>query len=187
MLISEIIILSFGLAFDAFAVSIVSGTRADVDNLNARFRISFHFGLFQLLMPILGWFIGYLIADWFKEIDHWIALGILGFIGIKMIKESFGGENEAENNNPSKGWNLILLSVATSIDAFAVGFSLALLDIEILFPALCIGIITGFISLIGIYIGKYFGTKFSQYARFAGGIILIGIGVKIVLEHTFLH
>lgn len=180
---SEIIFLSFGLAFDAFAVSIVSGTRTDVDNPKARFRLSFHFGLFQLIMPIIGWFIGTQIVGWLANFDHWIAFGILSFIGYKMIKEAKSEEPNSNDNNPSKGKNLILLSIATSIDALAVGFSLALLQVDVWFSALCIGIITGLLSLLGIYIGKYFGFKFSKYAKTSGGAILILIGIKIVIEH----
>ncbi len=182
----ELILLSLGLAFDAFAVSIVSGTRPDVDNPKARFRLSFHFGLFQLIMPIIGWFVGIQIAFWFASIDHWIAFVILAYIGYRMINESNENEDDDIRNNPSKGKNLILLSVATSIDALAVGFSLAMLKIDVLLPALCIGVITGLLSLIGIYIGKYFGKKFSKYAKITGGFILIIIGIKIVVEHILI-
>lgn len=185
MNLTELIFLSFGLAFDAFAVSIVSGTRSDIDNPKARFRMSFHFGLFQLIMPIIGWFLGFQIAFWFSSIDHWIAFAILIYIGYKMITESKSEDSDNASNNPSKGKKLILLSIATSIDALAVGFSLAMLKVDVLFPALCIGIITGILSLVGIYIGKYFGMKFSKYAKISGGLILIFIGIKIVLEHTF--
>lgn len=185
MNIIELTFLSFGLAFDAFAVSTVSGTRTDVDNPKARFRLSFHFGLFQLIMPIIGWFLGIQIALWFSSIDHWIAFGILIYIGYKMIIESKSEDGDNASNNPSKGKKLILLSIATSIDALAVGFSLAMLKVDVLFPALCIGIITGLLSLVGIYIGKYFGIKFSKYAKITGGLILILIGIKIVVEHTF--
>ena len=185
MVLTEIIFLSFALAFDAFAVSVVAGTRQDVNNPKARFRLSFHFGLFQLIMPLLGWFVGHQIANLFSNLDHWIAFAILSYIGIKMIREKATNEAETTNNNPSKGKNLILLSVATSIDALAVGFSLALLKVEVLFAAICIGLITGCLSLLGIYIGKYFGNKFSKYAKITGGLILISIGIKIVLEHLY--
>lgn len=185
MNLSEIIFLSFGLAFDAFAVSIVSGTRTDIDNPKARFRLSFHFGLFQLLMPVIGWLIGFQIVGWLTDWDHWVAFAILCFIGYKMIREAISEEPNSNDNNPSKGKNLILLSIATSIDALAVGFSLALLKVDVWFPALCIGIITGLLSLLGIYIGKYFGMKFSKYAKSSGGVILILIGIKIVIEHIY--
>lgn len=186
MNITELLFLSFALAFDAFAVSIVSGTRSDVDNPKARFRLSFHFGLFQLIMPIIGWFLGIQVANWFSSFDHWIAFAILAYIGYKMISESKSQDVDDISNNPSKGKNLILLSIATSIDALAVGFSLAMLKVEVFFPALCIGVITGLLSLVGIYIGKYFGIKFTTYAKIIGGGILILIGFKIVLEHTLL-
>lgn len=185
MVFAEIIFLSFGLAFDAFAVSIVAGTRQDVHNPKARFRLSFHFGLFQLIMPIVGWIVGIQVANLFAEIDHWIAFAILSYIGIRMSREAIANEPETIKNNPSKGKNLILLSIATSIDALAVGFSLALLNIEVFFPAVCVGLITGFLSLIGIYLGKYFGNRFSRLAKIIGGVILIVIGVKIVVEHLY--
>jgi len=102
-----------------------------------------------------------------------------------MSREAILDEPETIQNNPSKGKNLILLSVATSIDALAVGFSLALLKIDVLFPAFCIGLITGFLSLIGIYLGKFFGNKFSKFAKIIGGAILVIIGIKIVLEHLY--
>lgn len=183
----EIIFLSFALALDAVAVSIASGTRSDVDNKKARFRLSFHFGLFQFIMPILGWYSGFHLAEVFSNFDHWIAFFILSYVGYKMLKEAFISDQIDFANNPSKGRKLILLSIATSIDALAVGFSLALLKINIFLPALTIGLITGLLSLIGIYIGKYFGTKFSKVARIAGGVILFAIGVKILLEHTLFH
>lgn len=183
MNIIEILLIALGLAFDAFAVSVSAGTLKVCQNRSAAFRLSFHFGLFQFLMPIIGWFIGYQISDYLTSLDHWIAFCLLFYIGAKMIWESFKEDDVRKDYNPSKGSQLILLSIATSIDALAVGLSLAFLRIEIFTPALFIGIITASLSLIGIKIGKQFGKKFAGKAEFAGGLILIGIGSKILIEH----
>lgn len=180
----EIIIIACGLAFDAFAVSVSSGTLKICQNPAATFRLAFHFGLFQFLMPIIGWFIGYQISEYVVSTDHWIAFGLLSYIGISMIIASFKKDEQSQKEyNPSKGPQLIMLSFATSIDALAIGLSLALLKVEILTPALFIGIITGALSYIGVRIGKQFGKKYSQKAELIGGIILIAIGIKILIEH----
>lgn len=179
----EIILVAFGLAFDAFAVSISAGTLKSCENPRAAFRLSFHFGLFQFLMPVIGWYIGFQISDYVTAVDHWIAFGLLSFIGIKMIKESFERNEKDRNFNPSKGSQLIILSIATSIDALAVGLSLAFLKVEIFTPSIIIGIITASLSLVGVKIGRKFGKKYSQKAELLGGLILIGIGVKILIEH----
>jgi putative Mn2+ efflux pump MntP len=179
----EIFLISCGLAFDAFAVSVSAGTLKSCESPRAAFRLSFHFGLFQFLMPVIGWFIGYQISEYVTFIDHWIAFGLLFLIGAKMIKETFEKSEEKKNFNPSKGSQLILLSIATSIDALAVGLSLAFLNVDIFIPSLSIGIITASLSFIGIKIGRKFGKKYSKQAEFIGGLILIGIGIKILFEH----
>lgn len=182
MTTQEIIIIAIGLALDAFAVSIGGGAQGQLHSKRDAARLAFHLGLFQFLMPIIGWFLGSQISNIIAEYDHWIAFSLLVFIGGKMIKEAYD-ETKQYKTNPSKGITLVLLSIATSIDALAVGFSLALLDIRILFPSLIIGVITATMSLMGIYLGKKFGEKFGSKMEIIGGMILIGIGIKILIEH----
>ena len=181
----EITLIAIGLAMDAFAVSVAVGPTKYLESKRARFRISFHFGLFQFLMPILGWLAGTTFVHYIDSVDHWLALALLGFVGGKMIKESFDKEQKEYNLNPSRGWSLMLLSIATSIDALAVGLSLAMIGAKIWIPAMTIGIITAALSLVGIYLGKSIGGACSKRAEFVGGIVLIFIGLKIVVEHLF--
>ena len=181
----EIIFISFGLAMDAFAVSIGAGTSGFMNNKRAKFRISFHFGLFQFLMPIIGWFGGSRVQHLIKAWDHWIALALLVFVGLRMIRSGLSSESESFSQDPSKGTNLVLLSIATSIDALAIGLSLAILQVEIWCPSVLIGLITGALSLIGISLGKRLGDKLGKRMEVLGGVILIGIGIKIVIDHLF--
>jgi len=179
----EIIFLAFGLAMDAFAVSVSVGSTHFMVSKRARFRISFHFGLFQFLMPICGWLGGNYIESYIKRYDHWIALLLLSYVGVKMIKESMSQGHREFRFDPSKGWNLIILSIATSIDALAVGLSLALISAAIWQPAILTGIITGLLSLFGILIGDRIGRHVGKKVEFAGGVVLILIGLKIAVEH----
>jgi putative Mn2+ efflux pump MntP len=134
-------------------------------------------------MPILGWFLGSRISVYIESVDHWIAFGLLSFVGIRMIHESLKKNPNGEEFDPSKGSNLILLSIATSIDAFAIGLSLAVLNVSILYPSIIIGIVTGILSVIGIQLGNKLGIKFGKRMEVIGGVILILIGIKILIEH----
>jgi putative Mn2+ efflux pump MntP len=185
MNIFQILIIAIGLAMDAFAVSLASGASRRLTSKRATFRLSFHFGLFQFMMPVLGWFMGLKIAPLFGTFDHWIAAGLLVFVGIRMIRAAFSGIQETYRQDPSKGINLVILSVATSIDALAIGLSLAMLNINIWYPGLIIGIITGFLSVIGIKLGKKLGIIFGRKMEFIGGMILIFIALKILAENIF--
>jgi manganese efflux pump family protein len=176
----EICIIAVGLALDAFAVSLCSGKK--IGNRRGAIRLSFHLGLFQFLMPVIGWYLGVRIAPFVQNVDHWIAFGLLLYIGLKMMKESFDGSEQIKYD-PSKGKTLVALSVATSIDALVVGFSLAMVGIDIWRPAIIIGIITALLSIVGIYLGKALGAKFGRKMEFIGGLIIIGIGTKILFEH----
>ncbi len=178
----EIMIISVGLAMDAFAVSIGSGTLASMRDMRSKLRLAFHFGLFQFMMPVIGWFLGSTVQSYVEQYDHWIAFALLSYIGIKMIRESFGSDH-ASRQNPSKGKNLIILSVATSIDALAVGFTLAMLDVTIWYPGIIIGIVTALLSITGIQLGEKLGIKFGKKMELLGGLVLIGIGIKILIEH----
>ena len=183
MVLIEVILLAFGLAMDAFAVSVAATASGKIDNRRAVFRLSFHFGLFQFMMPVIGWFAGERIEHYISAFDHWIAFSLLLLVGIKMIMGFLRGEEGLTSGvDPSRGFNLVMLSLATSIDALAVGFSLAILRSDIWYPSVIIGIITATMSLIGIRLGNIAGRKAGRYLTLVGGIILIGIGLKILLE-----
>ena len=181
----EIIIIAIGLAMDASAVSLVAASAGYADNLRAKFRLSFHFGLFQFLMPILGWFLGSRFATYLVSFDHWIAFVLLGFVGGKMIMSGFEIYKKTHTKDPSRGITLILLSVATSIDALAIGLSLAMLNVNIWYPSIIIGVITASLSLIFIQVGKKLSSAFGKKMEVVGGIILVGIGIKILISHLF--
>ncbi len=180
----EIFLIAVGLSMDAFAVSIGAGTLASMKDLRSTVRLSFHFGLFQFLMPVIGWFLGSKIQVYAESFDHWLALFLLSYIGIKMIYESFNKE-ESQKENPSKGKNLVILSIATSIDALVVGFTLAMLNVNIWYPSAIIGIVTAVLSIAGVWIGNKLGLRLGRVMEVVGGVILIGIGVKILVEHLF--
>lgn len=180
---AEIILLAFGLAMDAFAVSVSVGTTTFLNSGRARFRISFHFGLFQFLMPVIGWYGGMTVAPYIEKIDHWIALTLLAYIGLKMIRESRSPDQHKFRLDPSRGWSMVMLSIATSLDALAVGFSLAVINVEVWYPAVVIGVITGGMSLLGILAGRRVGKKFGKQVERVGGLVLILIGIRIVVSH----
>ena len=181
--LTETLFLSLSLALDAFAVSLSTGALIKTRTWCDYFRIPFHFGLFQFLMPVIGWFLGSTIEPLIAEIDHWIAFLMLAIIGGKMIKAAFSKEKEMQTSDPSRGISLVILSIATSIDALAVGFSLALLRYDIWFPSVLIGIITAVLSLIGLFAGNRLGNKFGNIVEVCGGVILILIGFKIAISH----
>lgn len=179
----SIIGIAVGLAMDAFSVCIASGMVIEKVTFRHYFRLSFHFGLFQFFMPIIGYFAGIYIEKWVSSYDHWIAMALLSIVGLKMIKESFSAEENEIIKDPSRGWSLVILAVATSIDALAVGLSIGLLGKPILFPSAIIGITCAFFSIFGIAIGKRAGAFLGKKVEFIGGLILVAIGIKIVFEH----
>ncbi len=179
----EIVIIALGLAMDAFAVSLLAGANGDTKGFRPAFRLSFHFGLFQFLMPVIGWYAGIQVAGYIENFDHWIAFALLSYVGIKMIKSGLDNSGKFAKHDLSKGKSLVMLSIATSIDALAVGLSLALLKVDIWYPAVIIGVVTGVLSLIGVKAGNKLGVKFGKIMEIIGGAILILIGIKIVLEH----
>lgn len=180
--ISEIIFISVSLAMDAFAVSICKGLSMKKLDWKKAFIIALYFGAFQGLMPVIGYFLGATFSDLVTSIDHWIAFALLSIIGGNMIKESFDDEEEKRNDNVDFK-TMIVLAIATSIDALAVGITFAFLKTNIVLSVVLIGIITFVISLLGVKIGNKFGDKFQNKAELSGGIILILIGLKILLEH----
>ncbi|NTW16343.1 MAG: manganese efflux pump, partial [Syntrophaceae bacterium] len=179
----SIFIIAVGLGMDAFSVAIGVGATARVFSSMSVFRLSFCFGLFQVLMPIAGWCAGMTVANIIAEYDHWIAFGLLAFVGGKMIKESFHQEDNIHASDPTKGMTLIVLSVATSIDALAVGLSFAFLNIPILYPSIIIGIVAFVMTALGMFFGEKLGKIVGKRVEIVGGLILIGIGVKIVIDH----
>jgi len=184
MHLAEIIFIAAGLAADSFAVSVSSGAIIDKMRFRHAIRIALFFSFFQALMPWVGWSIGSIANETFCAVDHWIAFVLLCFIGGKMIYESRTLKDGRNSANPLNLYVLISLSVATSIDALAVGFTFSFLDIAIIEPVLIIGAVTFFFSLAGAHIGASFGHVFEDKVELIGGLILIGIGFKILLGHT---
>ncbi len=176
--------IAVGLAMDAFAVSIGIGLCASHVSTRTTLRLSWHFGLFQAVMPVLGWLAGLSLAGWISRFDHWVAFGLLALIGGKMIYEAFrGSEEERACRDRTRGVSLIVLSVATSIDALAVGLSLALLGVDIWFPAAIIGVVAFAFTAVGLHLGRRLGGLLGRPVEVVGGLILVGIGVKILIEH----
>jgi len=179
----EVLLVALGLAMDAFAVCLGAGTTRHLHGPRPAFRLSFHFGLFQALMPVLGWLLGSTVQRWIAPFDHWVAFALLAFVGVRMIRSGLDANGEAQSTDPSRGATLIMLSVATSIDALAVGLSLAVLSVGILYPAIVIGIVAAAMSLLGIFLGGRLGKVFGKRMEVIGGLILIGIGVRVVIAH----
>jgi putative Mn2+ efflux pump MntP len=178
--------IAFALAMDAFAVSIATGIALKTVTRRQTMRLAWHFGLFQFAMPVIGWGAGSTVRSLIESYDHWIAFILLLFVGGNMLREAFKTQEvEPRDNDPTKGMSLVLLSVATSIDALAVGLSFSLLNISIWFPALIIGLVAALCTGAGIHIGKRIGASshIGKCADMAGGLVLIAIGFKILYDH----
>lgn len=176
--------IAIGLAMDAFAVALATGLALGKASGRQTFRLSFHFGLFQFLMPVVGWLAGLTLADWITAIDHWIAFGLLAIIGGKMLWEgAHPDEHEGPRADPTRGLSLVVLSIATSIDALAVGLSLGMLGVRIWYPATIIGIVAAVLTAAGMHLGRPLGARFGHRMELVGGLILIGIGVRILAGH----
>ncbi|HQA08213.1 MAG TPA: manganese efflux pump MntP family protein [Syntrophomonadaceae bacterium] len=187
MSLLELSLIAVGLSMDAFAVAICIGLSMPQRSIKKALIVGLYFGLFQAFMPLIGYFLASQFSDQIVEFDHWIAFILLAFIGGKMIKESFAKEDIDfnEGQEVSLGFKTMLpLALATSIDALAVGISFAFLNVRIIPAVSLIGCITLLLSMLGVRIGNVFGAKFKQNAELFGGIILILIGLKILLEHT---
>lgn len=177
---------AIALAMDAFAVAVASGVSLKIVSIRQTFRLAWHFGLFQALMPILGWSGGLTVRSLIEHYDHWVAFVLLALVGGHMIWEALEKEKELQpKNDPTKGLRLVMLSVATSIDALAVGLSLSLLKISIWIPALVIGVVATIATAAGLHLGRKAGSSshLSSYAEVAGGLVLIAIGLKVLYEH----
>lgn len=177
----ELVLIAVGLAMDAFAVSVCKGLSMSKMEWKKAVIIGLYFGGFQALMPLIGYVLGVGFEDKIKSLDHWIAFVLLVFIGMNMIKEAF--EIKEESNDKIDFKTMIILGIATSIDALAVGVTFAFLNVNIMLAISLIGIITFIISMIGVKIGNVFGDKYETKAELAGGFILIFLGAKILLEH----
>lgn len=178
--------IALGLAADAFAVAIAAGLR--IPKLTSRhvFRLAWHFGLFQFLMPVLGWLAGRTVDQYIRNFDHWIAAGLLGVVGGKMLFEAArgpAGETQADACDPTRGMMLLTLSVATSLDALAVGLSMAFLRVSVWGPAVVIGVVAGVLTMTGMGFGSRLGARFERWAGALGGAVLVGIGARILVSH----
>lgn len=183
MEIGELIVLSLGLGMDAFAVSICKGLSMKKMNWKKALIIGLYFGGFQAIMPVLGYSLSKGFENFVTSIDHWIAFILLSIIGGKMVKDAFSQEN-SENCNEDVGFKtMIVLAIATSIDALAVGITFAFLNVNLILAIALIGSITFFLSVIGTKVGNVFGDRYENKAELLGGVILIFLGIKILLEH----
>jgi manganese efflux pump family protein len=170
--------IAVGLAMDAFAVSIAAGLAVESVTPRHVFRIAFHFGLFQFMMPVIGWLAGELLAAYFGNYDRWIAFGLLTYVGGRMLWEARSEKKDQGARDPTRGLLLVTLSIATSLDALAVGVSMAFLRVSVWIPAVVIGIVTATLSAVGITFGGRIGPRWERWAEAAGGIVLILIGLK---------
>jgi len=177
--------IAVGLAMDAFAVAVA--TSVVLRDVSARhvFRFAFHFGLFQAMMPLIGWRAGQYLESFIINWDHWVAFGLLSFVGGRTILEAWrGGEGpELDRGDPTRGLSLVVLSVATSIDALAVGFSFAMIQVKIWQAIAIIGLITAALTAAGMLFGQRLGARYGRGVEMAGGLVLIGIGLKILAQH----
>lgn len=192
MSLPEIILIALGLSMDAFAVSITLGLSVKRPGTKEVIIPGVFFGLFQAFMPAIGYFAGVFFADKIQDFDHWIAFVLLGIIGGKMIMESFSKKESVSvqigEEAREKSFHFIkmsVLAIATSIDALAIGITFAFFKINIFKAVIIIGLTTFFLSMLGVKIGNIFGTKFKSKAEFAGGAVLVILGIKIVMEHLF--
>jgi putative Mn2+ efflux pump MntP len=183
MSLVEILFIAVGLSLDAFAVAVSIGASGAAPTRRDAVRLSFHFGLFQFLMPVLGWYLGVRVAPYIEAYDHWIAFGLLGFVGGHMVLASLFPERTNTVQNPTRGRTLVVLSFATSIDALAIGLSLALLNVDVLYPSMVIGMVTFLFSMSGMIFGSKLNKQFGQRMVLVGGVVLICIGLRVLFEH----
>lgn len=168
---------------DALAVSLGIGTSGQIATTRGKLRLSFHFSIFQAGMAALGWLAGETIVRYVEGFDHWIAFILLAYVGIKLIRSGFEKDGNAFNQDPSTGKTLVLLSFATSIDAFAVGLSISFLNVPIAMSVFMIGLVALILSLLGLFAGIHLGKKFGKQMEIFGGLILLFIGLRVVISH----
>jgi putative Mn2+ efflux pump MntP len=182
MQLLEILALAVSMAMDAFTVSLAAGTMPAIRGLRPMFRLTLHFAPFQFPMPMIGWLAGAGLEPVVRTIDHWVAFALLGSVGVRMID---GARDLGQPccSGASRGWALVVLSAAVSIDALAVGVSLGVLDIPVGYPALAVGVVTGMLSWAGLRLGTRIQTRLAKTIQLAGGLMLIGIGGRLVVQH----
>lgn len=186
MQLINMLAIAVALAMDAFAVSIGVGVTLKQITFRQNFRLAWHFGFFQAMMPVLGWSAGLTIQVWVEHYDHWIAFGLLVYVAQGMLRSVFKKEkSEEKQKDPTRGMIMVMLSIATSIDALAVGFSLSMIGISIWTPSIIIGLVAGAFTTVGMHLGKKIGTgsNLGRYAEAIGGVVLVLIGINIVREH----
>lgn len=181
--LASVVLIAIGLAMDAMAVSVCKGLSLKNPSLRDIAIVGLWFGVFQALMPVIGFFLGSAMYDLISEFDHWIAFILLALIGLNMVREGLSGEDESIDSDVGVR-AMLPLAVATSIDALAVGITFAMTEGTILVPALIIGAITFVISAVGVKAGSYVGTRFGSVAEIIGGVILVLMGLRILLDHT---
>lgn len=186
MELAELLIIAIGVSMDAFAVSICKGLSVRRIRPKHAALTAVWFGGFQALMPLAGFFLGVSFADFVSSVDHWIAFILLGIIGANMVKDSFDKDESCSLDPDFSFRTMLAMAVATSIDAFAIGVTLAFLKVNIWYAVLFIGITTALFSAAGVYLGNLFGCRYKSKAEFTGGLILIVMGLKILLDHTVL-
>lgn len=186
MELAELLIIAIGVSMDAFAVSICKGLSVRRIRPKHAALTAVWFGGFQALMPLAGFFLGVSFADFVSSVDHWIAFILLGIIGANMVKDSFDKDESCSLDPDFSFRTMLALAVATSIDAFAIGVTFAFLKVNIWYAVLFIGVTTALFSAAGVYLGNLFGCRYKSKAEFTGGLILIVMGLKILLDHTVL-
>ena len=184
MSLVEIFLIAVSLALDAFAVSVSSGISIPGFGVRHALKLGCWFGGFQFAMPLMGWFLGSSVSRYIEAVDHWVAFGLLALIGGRMVWGSLRGDGAEEAPEDLSARRLCLLAIATSIDALAVGVSMAFMPVNVLLSAAVIGVVAFALSVVGGLAGKRLGALFQKRAELAGGLVLIGIGLKILIEHT---
>jgi putative Mn2+ efflux pump MntP len=179
----NLILISISLAMDCFAVSIAGGATTSKPKISNALKVGISFGLFQAIMPLIGWLIGFSFRNLIENVDHWIAFSLLLIIGIKMLYEAFKKTSKKDKTDITRIPTLLILSVATSIDALVIGISLSIIDVSIYISLLLIGLFAFIFSVFGYFLGHKIGIVIGNKIEIIGGIILIGIGTKILIEH----
>lgn len=183
MELATIFLISLGLAMDALAVSLGIGTAGEIENTRGKIRLGAHFGIFQSGMTALGWLGGNSLSYMLAAFDHWIAFGLLAYVGVNLWRAGLDSESRAFKQDPSTGRVLVMLSLATSIDAFAVGLSIAFMGIPVALTIIMIGMVTALLSLLGLFGGARLGETFGKRMEMLGGLILLAIGTRVLLAH----
>lgn len=183
MHIFTVLLISIGLAMDCFAVSLAIGTSGQVNDLRARLRLAGHFGIFQAGMTALGWVLGGSIIRYVAGWDHWLAFVLLVYVSSKLIRSGLSKDCEAFEQNPSKGRTMVMLSIATSIDAFAVGLSIAFMNVPILLSVAAIGLVSALLSIVGLFTGYRLSCQFGKRMELLGAFVLLFIAFRVVFTH----